>query len=210
MDKELTFELLMEKMENGNCPVCEMVNFRIAEALERFLYEGVNTPHVRYKVEKSNGFCKRHAHMLLKLGDPLTHAILYHDLMNNVIKNIGEKSNKTDYSNHKNCIFCAQNASNEDAYIKAFLEFYENDKFRQRYEQASTLCVVHLTEIKKIKFANKGIVKKITEKTLEKYKELNGHLSEIKRKNDYRHTDEEWTEEEIAAWQRAVAIFNGD
>ena len=31
----------------------------------------------------------------------------------------------------------------------------------------------------------------------------------IKRKNDYRHTDEEWTEEEKTAWQEAVDIFNG-
>jgi hypothetical protein len=185
IDKELTYELLMEKTEGGKCPVCELTAYRMNESFERFLYEGVNVPLIRVKIEKTNGFCNRHSHILASKGDPLSHAVLYHDLMNNVIKNIGKKS----LPGHSGCIFCEQEKSNENDYTAAFLEFYANEKFRDRYNEGGLLCVPHLTKIINTRFANKKITAELLEKTLEKYRVLNGRLSEIKRKSDYRFTN---------------------
>ena len=58
------------------------------------------------------------------------------------------------------------------------------------------------------RFANKKTVGRLVEATMEKYKTLNSHLSEIKRKSDYRNTHEKWTDEEKSAWKKAVQIFN--
>ena len=209
MDKEQIFHELMDRMEDGKCPICEFTEYRLKEAYDRFLYEGVNSPHLRYKIEKANGFCAYHAHKLLELNDPLTHAILYHDFMHNVIENIGNKKNKTRYDNHEGCFFCDNVRRNENDYTNAFIEFFANENFREKYKKGATLCVPHLTAIKNIRFVNRKTVKELLEVTLEKYRHLNENLSEIKRKNDYRYTDEEWTEEEKKAWQKAVSIFNG-
>ncbi len=206
--KEIIYHELMERMEKGVCPICDFVEFRLAEALERFLTEGINTPHTRAKIEWTNGFCNRHAHRLMELGDPLSHAILYHDFMNNVMKDVPDKHSKTDRSTHKECFFCNLQESNEEDYTKAFLEFYENAEFSKQYEQHGILCVPHLVAIQKIRFGNKKMVKKIVDTTMEKYKALNHHLAEIKRKSDYRNTHEKWTEEEKEAWKKAVLTFN--
>lgn len=206
--KEIIYHELMARMDQDICPVCDFVEFRLAEALERFLYEGINTPHLRAKIEWTNGFCNHHAHRLLTLGDPLSHAILYHDFMNNVMKDVPDKRAKTDRSEHKECFFCKLQASNEDDYTKAFLEFYDNEEFSKKYEEKAILCVPHLVQIQKIRFANKKTVKRLVDTTMEKYRLLNAHLSEIKRKSDYRYTDEEWTPEEKAAWKKAVLTFN--
>ena len=88
IDKEAAFHNLMEKMDEYKCPICQMVKFRMEEMTERFFYENVNSPITRYRIEKTNGFCSHHAHQLLKQDNPLTHAILYHDFLYNVIKSM--------------------------------------------------------------------------------------------------------------------------
>ncbi|MBP3448821.1 MAG: hypothetical protein J6K51_07365 [Clostridia bacterium] len=195
-------------MKKGGCPICDFVEFRLHQALERFLDEGINTPHTRAKIEWTNGFCNYHAHRLLTLGDPLSHAILYHDFINNVMKDVPDKHSKTDRSAHKECFFCNIQKSNDDDYTKAFLEFYDNRDFEAQYEENGILCVPHLVAIQHIRFSNKKTVKRIVDTTMEKYKNLNHHLSEIKRKSDYRNTHEKWSEEEKDAWKKAVHIFN--
>lgn len=209
MDKEQIFHELFERMDKRCCPVCEFTEYRLNEAYDRFLYDGVNSPHLRYKIEKANGFCSYHAHQLRKFRDPLTHAILYHDFMNNVIDNIGERKNKIRYDSHEKCFFCENVRMNENDYVNAFAEFFENESFREKYKEKAVLCVPHLTAVRNLRFKNRKNINAVTEITLEKYRHLNENLSEIKRKNDYHHTDEEWTEEEKTAWQEAVDIFNG-
>ena len=81
IDKEAAFHELMDRMENNTCPICDMVEYRYNETVDRFFYENVNTPHLRYKIEKANGFCTYHAQKLSERNDPLTHAILYHDFL---------------------------------------------------------------------------------------------------------------------------------
>ena len=208
MDKEQVYHELSERMKNGKCPICEFAEYRINEAYDRFLYDGVNSPHLRYKIEKANGFCSFHAHKLREFNDQLTHAVLYHDFMHNVIENIGNKRNKIRYDKHDGCFFCENARNNENDYVNAFAEFFENEKFKSLYINGAALCVPHLTAIRNLRFKGK-IADEITKITLEKYKRLNENLSEIKRKNDYRYTNEEWTREEKTAWSRAVDIFNG-
>ena len=206
--KEIVYEELTNRMKKGGCPICDFVEFRLAEGLQRFIDEGINTPHTRAKIEWTNGFCNFHAHRLSELGDPLSHAILYHDFMNNVMKNVPDKHSKTDHASHKECFFCKLQKSNDEAYTKAFLEFYSVPDFKRQYEESGMLCVPHLIKIQKIRFANKKTVKQIVDTTMEKYRTLNGHLSEIKRKSDYRYTNEKWNEEEKNAWKKVVEIFN--
>ena len=199
----------MEKMVDDCCPICALMDFRINESIENFLYESVNNPHIRYKIEKTNGFCNHHVHMMLKKGDPLSHAILYQDLMNNVITNLDNPKSKMKYNDHTGCIFCERERENENNYTKAFLDFFEKEEFLERYKKSGTLCVPHLIMIKNIKFSNKKTLNAIMAETLAKYRILNGHLSEIKRKNDYRFAGEEWTEKEKTAWVRGAEIFGG-
>ena len=40
-------------------------------------------------------------------------------------------------------------------------------------------------------------------------KDMLDSLSEIKRKNDYRYSEEEWTNDEKTAWKKVVGIING-
>ena len=53
-----------------------------------------------------------------------------------------------------------------------------------------------------------NILDSILKVTEDKYGKLVYDLSEIKRKNDYRYKDEEWTESERKAWKKAIAVIN--
>lgn len=209
IDKESAFHDLMERMDKKSCPVCEMIEYRFEETLDRFFYENVNSPHLRYKIEKANGFCTYHAQKLSQKNDPLTHSILYHDFLQNVIEQGSAKKPKINFKEHKRCFFCESVAMNEEDYTKAFAEFLKNDDFREKYKEKSLLCVPHLMQIKDVKFKDKKAFSEVYDNTIEKYKKLNHNLSEIKRKSDYRYTNEEWTEEEKNSWKKAIEIFNG-
>jgi hypothetical protein len=209
MDKEAVFHELMDRMVDNLCPICEFVDFRMTESMDRFLYDGVNDPNIRLKLVKSDGFCNDHSHRLLELGDPLTHAILYNDLINFFIASLDNKKTKKLSRLHSDCLFCEQKQKNEQDYTKAFLEFYSDSDFRNRYEESGLLCVAHLTDMYNIKLKNNKLFEKIKDTTIEKYKILSKDLSEIRRKSDYRFTHEEWTDSEKSAWIKAVNLFVG-
>jgi hypothetical protein len=209
MNKEQVFHELLERMVDNKCPICEFVDFRMTESMDRFLYDGVNDPNIRLKLVKADGFCNYHSHRLLALRDPLTHAILYYDLIDFFIKNLNDKKTKKLSRLHSGCMFCEEKHNNETGYIKAFLEFYSISEFQKKYEESGLLCVAHLTDMYNIKLKNNKIFEQIKETTIEKYKILSKDLSEIKRKSDYRFTHEEWTENEKLAWTKAVNLFCG-
>ncbi|MCX7658007.1 MAG: DUF6062 family protein [Oscillospiraceae bacterium] len=194
-------------MQEDNCPICELIHNRTQKSMEAFLYESVNDPALRSQICNSNGLCNFHAYMLMDNGDPLAHALIYNDLLEMSIKQIKRpiinKKPEKSYQSHPDCLFCRQEKAAEDVYIKCFIEAFNDNDFCLKYEQQALLCLPHLELIKEYKNTDK-----IIETTLQKYKSLMGNLMEIKRKNDYRFSGEPWTEEEKAAWKKAVSVVN--
>ncbi len=198
---------LFDRMQNNQCPICDLIHNRIQRSMDGFLYESVNDVSIRKKICNSNGFCNYHAYMLMEMGDPLAHALIYSDLLKKAIDNIRGNSSKQNslYQSHNDCIFCKQAKESEDTYIIAFADAFADAEFKEKYIGEGMLCLSHLELIKNLK--RRGIDKIVTI-TLEKYGSLIDDLSEIKRKNDYRFSSEGWTEQEKAAWKKAVNIIN--
>jgi len=175
--------------------------------MDGFLYESVNDISLRKNICNSNGLCNFHAYMLMEMGDPLAHALVYSDLLKKAIDNmsgINLKQNNL-YQSHNDCLFCKQAKESEDTYIIAFADAFEDTEFKEKYISGGMLCMPHLELIKNLK---RHEVDKIVDISLEKYRGLINDLSEIKRKNDYRFSSENWTEQEKTSWKRAVKVIN--
>ncbi len=207
MSRDMVWHELFDRMQNNRCPICDLIYNRIQRNMDGFLYESVNDVSIRKKICNSNGFCNYHAYMLMEMGDPLAHALIYSDLLKKAIDNMSRKLSKQSslYQSHSDCLFCKHVNESEDTYIIAFADAFADAEFKEKYISEGMLCIPHLEIIKNLK---KREVEKIVAITLEKYSRLIDDLSEIIRKNDYRFSSEGWTEQERAAWKKAVNVIN--
>lgn len=207
MSRDMVWHELFDRMQNDQCPICELVNDRIKRSMDGFLYESVNDVTIRKNICSSNGFCNYHAYMLMEMGDPLAHALIYSDLLKKAIDNMSGASLKQNslYQSHNDCLFCKQAKESEDIYIIAFANAFKDTEFKDKYISGGMLCIPHLELIKNLKWLEAD---KTVDISIEKYRGLINDLSEIKRKNDYRFSSEVWTEQEKVAWKKAVKVIN--
>ncbi|MFA5675583.1 MAG: DUF6062 family protein [Christensenellales bacterium] len=205
---DITSHELFDRLYEQKCPVCELINHCTEQHMDSFLYESVNDKDLRIKIRESKGLCNYHSYMLLKMGDPLAHAIIYSDLIDNAVlelKSKKAKKHKMSYQNNALCLFCAERRDAEKRYINAFIESFKYNNFAEKYKAGALLCLPHLELAISVK--DNDITEKIKRVTLQKYDALLEDLSELKRKHDYRFLDEPWTKSERKAWQKAVYVF---
>ena len=209
MARDMVWHELYDRMQDDRCPICEMIHDRVQRGMEGFLYESVNDPVLRDHFRNSNGLCNYHAYMLMDIGDPLAHALIYNELVKRSVQHMRMPPIKRQagvYQSHPNCYFCQQAEEGESTYIKAFASSFGDDEFSARYISGGLLCIPHL-ELLKIGGGHKN-AEQIIEATLQKYQAVIHQLSEIVRKNDYRFSSEPWPKQERTAWKRAVFIIN--
>ncbi|MCK9478318.1 MAG: DUF6062 family protein [Firmicutes bacterium] len=208
MGKDMVWYALYDAMQKEQCPICELVIKGTLQSIESFLYEGVNDRALRSEICSANGFCSHHAYMMMKKGDPLAHALIYGDLLNRAIDFSNSSNNKGQNSSRPSnkCLFCSQANASEKIYIEAFTNAFGDEKFSEKYSKGGLLCMPHLNMIQN--FNKKPNISKIKEITLSKYEKLIHHLDEIKRKNDYRFSHEEWSKQEALAWKQVVYVLN--
>lgn len=209
MNTNMVYFELFDIMKDNCCPVCELIHKRTVQAMDGFLYENVNDTGLRRDINSAKGFCPYHSNMLLSMGDPLSHAIVYSDLIKSAINDV-TKDNFSAYDNHSDCPYCKNARKLEKTYCTVFIEGCRNNDFFEKYKSSAVLCMSHLQTIKKL-CESKHILKeyeKIRDATTEHYNAILLNLAEIRRKNDYRFTSEGFTQDEKSAWRRAVGIIS--
>lgn len=205
MKKDMVWHELYDTMQQEQCPICELIYKRTLQSMEAFLYERVNDITIRAEICNSNGFCNHHAYMMMDIGDPLAHALIYSDLLKDGINSINAPNAKQSNTNGL-CLFCRQSKKSEGIYTEAFADAFKGGEFSRRYSEGGLLCVPHFKIIRNLqKRTDKTQIEEIT---LVKYKTLIRQLSEIKRKSDYRFSHELWSRQEASAWKRAVYAVN--
>ena len=207
MSNDIVWHELYDRLDTGVCPICSLIVTRTESFMNSILYEGVNDQSVRDLICNAEGLCNAHAYQLLAHGDPLGHAIIYSDVLNRIIEKM-DITREPVKANREKCFFCQSVEHSESAYVKSFAEGLTDEAFRTRYSENGILCVHHYrTVLGKIKDAS--IQDFLKQTAIRKYRGLVNSLNEIKRKNDYRNSDEAWTMDEKNAWKKVVAIING-
>lgn len=212
MSKDMVYNALIESMTEDRCPVCALIDKRIRQAMDGFLYGSVNDTSIRKQLSDAGGLCNYHAAMLESMGDPLAHALIYSDLMKLIVKDMDSPFPMTleKLTDRNDCYFCCHAEDMEKIYCRAFVQYYGHDEFKQAYSDGGMLCSVHLKIIAESKKheSEADSIDGIMADTKEKYLRLLEQLEEIKRKNDYRFAAEPWTDGAKDAWRRAVSVIN--
>jgi hypothetical protein len=226
---------LLDACKKTGCPVCRLEQHALERYIDYLLYESVNEVKIREQLRGSLGFCKEHTRLALnkRHGNALGFAIIYHDVINNILKGLEkgassvggrglsnllkqtpEQANEVAkrvvhaLTPHKHCIVCHQQEKTLQMINSALVEGLEESQMQEALRASDGLCIPHLK--KAFEAANSPIAfDALLSIHREKMERLRDELAEYIRKNDYRYSDEGFGEEGNS-WLRAAQMLSGN
>ena len=234
MPNSLTYKLLEACREPG-CPICRVEQQGVERYLDNQLYENVNSPAWRDQLRASQGFCHEHAWLGVnkRLGDALGFSILYHDIVNNLLRSLQDdtRSGRTQgrrasilgqgseslrrrvegvmafLTPQKQCPACRHREEMTRNLLSALAEDLATAQVQEALQASDGLCLPHLRLALGSVNDDPGYetLLRIQQARLERLKH---ELAEFIRKNDYQAIKEGFGSEGDA-WLRAIAMVVG-
>lgn len=212
-EKFSSFYNLRDATAAGECPLCVLTRKAETTYFDSLLYENVNDPGVREKLNESFGFCRSHALQLLSFGDAVGTAILYSGVFQQ-IRNAIEKKAVTPVGKipaaKGNCPACDVKERHETHYLRELCTRLSDQEMREALsdERSSGLCVPHFNKVME-KIHNDEERRWLLSLQTEKYKHLRTTLKEFVRKQDVQFRRERTSQEEEDSCRKALNIVVG-
>ncbi len=200
------FETL-EASQTKGCPVCRLLNGVVAEYLKNLLYENVNDGPTRESLRASLGFCRTHAEAFLSSGNPLGIAIIYRDILQEIVVTLHKRQNSFS-SPSAECPACTQRNCFSLFYIDTLREHFTDEKMMEALRFCGGLCRIHLTDLfaKPMQEPSRSDILRLHTGSVGA---LRKQLSEFTRKQDIQFKNETMTDEEASACSTAIAFMVG-
>jgi len=217
------------------CPVCRVSATAVDRYLDSLIYEKVNDPGLRSALRESRGFCQRHAWGLVRHGAALGTAIMMRDVLRTLQRTLAEgrfrnipllslsrvqESLDAEQPRASTaeavaalgpqaaCPACAHEASVESGLLASFLENLQGDDgLLPVYHKSSGFCLNHFRQVLS-RIGDEEVYTLVVEAQQAIWAKLEGQLSELIRKSDYRYSDEELGEEGVS-WLRSLMAVAG-
>jgi uncharacterized protein DUF6062 len=233
MPTSIVYDFIEACREPG-CPVCRLEARTVERYIDRLFYESVNDIETRERLRASLGFCREHAWLAMdkKLGSALGFAIIYQDVIDNVLrelqsnsvppvtrrwstllKKIPEQVSGTvkrvlyALTPQKHCLACQQRDKSLHIILSSLVENLDNAETITALKSSDGLCLPHLKKTFEM-VRDPAAIDLLLRVHREKLESLRDELAEFIRKNDYRFKDEGFGTESDA-WRRAVAKVIG-
>jgi hypothetical protein len=233
MNRHTLYYNLRDAFTEEGCPLCRLCSRAVDRYLEHLLYESVNDPRIRRNIRLSQGFCKEHAWQLQQKGDALGIAIVYHDVMVNILRALGREGG---YGAHpsptqrlrrllpevasqaarrlaerlaptRRCTACLQGAEVERAYLETLLQHCADRELLALWRTSDGLCWPHLQHGLRLA-RDEATLRRLIDVELPHLEHLRDELSEFIRRHDYRLGGKGFGSEGDS-WIRAVAKISG-
>lgn len=229
----MTYKLLEACREPG-CPVCRVEQESVERYLDNQFYENVNSPRWRDRLRASLGFCHEHAWLAVdkRLGDALGFTIIYHDVVNSILKQLDESGSASDIkarksflrqlseearmkigkilqaiSPRKHCPACEHREEAIRTILSALLEELKKPEMTDALQASNGLCFPHL-RLALEHVRDVSVLEKLLTIHREKLENLRDELAEFIRKSDYQLIEKGFGSEGDA-WLRAIGMVAG-
>lgn len=216
MDEHTIYHNLLEAMEQPACSICRLSRRATDAYLDHLLYADVTSIERRAEIRAAQGFCAEHAQGLLQIGRALGIAIIYKDVLDNLLRALPSAPQRSGLFGRPAgdplpaptpCPACLYFATMERVYVEGFVKHLENAELRQRLGESDGLCLTHFRLAAGQKM-DAGRRRFLLDQQVEKWTKLSAELGEYIRKNDYRFREEGFGDERDA-WQRVLASVSG-
>ena len=219
----------MEACRQSGCPICRLEQQGVERYLDNQFYENVNRPAWRDHLRASHGFCHEHTWLAvnMRFGDALGFSIIYHDIVNNILRSLNEDSGSAHkarqgmgtsmrsridgvlaaLTTRKRCPACEYREELTRDLLSAFLEDLQTSQMKEALQASEGLCLPHMRQA--LGTTNDGSnYEVLLDHHREKLESLKNELADFIRKNDYQVIKEGFGREGNA-WLRAISIIAG-
>jgi hypothetical protein len=148
-EKHLPYFAFVKALAQPGCPVCGRVRASLDEWYENLLYESANDRPLRHRFDAENGMCSRHAHRISAANDGLGAAIIYRNLLELAVAELGK--GKSPPLNAGKCVACDAEADAERRYVGLVADFLDEEEMRSGLEASSGLCMPHLSAVMRLR-----------------------------------------------------------
>lgn len=226
---------LLEACHAAGCPVCRVEQESVERYLDNQFYENVNSPRWRERLRASLGFCHEHAWLAAdkRLGDALGFTIIYHDIVNNILKQLNDIGNPAPAPNprlsflrqlpdqaremierilqvispRKRCPVCEHRDEAIRTILSTLVEALTKSEMVDALHASDGLCLPHL-RLALEHIRDVAVLDTLLTIQREKLEKLREELAEFIRKSDYQLIDKGFGTEGDA-WLRAVDLVAG-
>lgn len=218
---------LLETFPKAGCAVCNLLRRDVTNMLDATLYEFVTDPTIQRKFRASRGLCNEHGTQLLKLGSALGIAVLYEQVIDELLTISGQAAPTTQrgltrrlFSQNSQsalaaaleptqpCMACMHQNESEVQFIGILSEHIADKRMQAAYRASEGLCLEHFRQTLN-KTTQPEHSKLLTDMQRDIWKRLQDELNEFMRKQDFKNADEAMGAEGTS-WQRAVARAGGE
>jgi hypothetical protein len=217
---------LLEALRKPGCSICRLEQQSVERYLDNQFYENVNSPAWRDRLRTSHGFCREHAWLGVdqRLGDALGYSIIYHDIVNSVLKQLDAKQRsivprrrasprnwlaqvRTALTPRRRCPACEYREEMTRQILSAFVEDLPSPELMDALQASEGLCLPHLQQSLET-ITDRSMQEKLLSIHREKLEKLKTELAEFIRKNDYQAIQEGFGSEGDA-WLRSIGMIAG-
>ncbi len=233
-EKHTPYYECVEALREPGCAICRLRDKAVARYLEAIIYESVNDPRVRERLQASQGFCRQHAWQLRRRGGALGIGIIYRDVVRDALaalenaeyKGTGRLSPKSvrelldrerpasattalvsELTATDRCPACTVQAEAERRYVDVLLEYLEDAEVRAGLEEGDGPCIPHL-RLSLERLRNEGDFRLLLASCRRGLSRLLADLDEMIRRHDYRFEGDLGGVGD--AWIKAVAKVAGN
>ena len=212
-DPQTIYEFRLACYKPG-CPICTLIQRIVTRYIESTFNENLLDPALRKRLADSLGFCYEHTWqtITLKLSDALGLAILYQDLVNDVMKKIepGKKNTEnqvfTVLKPVAPCPACQVEEVALGRIVDSMALALRDQDFVAGFKQSSGLCIPHLRLL--LPSLDSEMQEIVLDHQHACMESLRIELAEFIRKSDYRFRDEVYGKEGDS-YKRAAEMING-
>jgi hypothetical protein len=233
MSSFTSYDLILACAQPG-CAACRLEQRSVERFLSNQLYENVNSIPLRDRLRASRGFCREHAWLGVDkhLGDALGYAIIYHDVVNAVLRQLDDAltqppqgwaslqrriSEKLSglagtvihaFTPRKPCPVCQEREDITRMIITALVKALGDPAMLKALEASDGLCFLHLRMTLEAAQQDTTGFGNLVAMHRGKLESLRDELKEQIRKNDHRYIHEVLGPEGDS-WRRAIAMVAG-
>lgn len=225
---------LNQALRQKGCPICGVGDISGERYLKYFLHENVNSMSTRLLLQKSKGFCSKHALQLFAMetadydGDCLGNAIIAEWLLQNASKMALEikeilssetnvpkrRSGKAERSGVSaqlrktgECPACSASKHSQLYSLEVLIEGLGDKDFFNKYRQSDGLCLAHFSAALELG-SEKELLMTLIDDQVERMHKVIVNLNRYTDKHDYQNT-EPYTVEENRAVADALHFLAG-
>jgi hypothetical protein len=163
---------LIEMMAQSGCAVCRLVDGAVRQYVDVFFYENITNVERRAEIREARGYCSVHGALLAGHSRMLGTAIIQHDVINDVLREINRALPETEPAKgarsrpprplddlaiaplrrallgavkpKRDCPLCEYERHQERALLHALINGIQEADMRAAFEASSGLCLPHV------------------------------------------------------------------